>query len=99
MVKGGSVYILTNKNKTTLYVGVTSDLIARIQEHQNKVYPKSFTSKYNLSVLIYMEHLPSIQEAIQREKHIKGKTRAWKEILINTVNPEWHDLAPEVLKW
>jgi putative endonuclease len=99
MIRGGSIYILTNKNKTTLYVGVTSNLIARIQEHQNKTYPKSFASRYNLTLLIYMEHFPSIEEAIQREKHIKGKTREWKEKLINADNPHWKDLAPEVLNW
>lgn len=93
---GGSIYIITNKNNTTLYVGVTSDLQARIWEHQNKVYPKSFSARYNLNKLIYYEHFSSIQEAIDREKYIKGKVRTWKEELIAKKNPEWSDLYLEV---
>ena len=54
MAYGGSVYILTNKNKTTLYVGVTSDISSRIREHIDKIYPRSFTARYNLSLLVYM---------------------------------------------
>lgn len=97
--KGGTVYILTNKNKTTLYVGVTSDMGSRLREHINKTYPKSFTARYNLNVLIYMEHFSSIEEAIVREKKIKAKTRKNKEMLINQINPEWANLADEVLSW
>lgn len=85
--KGGSVYILTNKNKTTLYTGVTSDLGSRLREHLSSAFPKSFTARYNLKVLLYMEHFSSIEEAIQKEKAIKGKTRINKEKLINSVNP------------
>ncbi len=99
MAYGGSIYILTNKNKTTLYTGVTSDLGARIRQHRDKAFPKSFTARYNLTVLIYMEHFSSIEEAIQREKAIKAKTRINKEKLINSVNPNWDDLANEVLNW
>ncbi len=97
--KGGTVYILTNKTRTTLYTGVTSDIISRIQEHRNKVYPGSFTARYNLTVLIYFENFSTIQEAIEREKKIKGKTRKNKEILINKMNPQWLDLSTEVLSW
>jgi putative endonuclease len=99
MVHGGSVYILTNKNKTTLYTGVTSDLTSRLIEHRDKVFPNSFTAKYNLTILVYMEHFSSIEEAILREKAIKGKTRINKEKLINSVNPNWDDLSEEVLNW
>lgn len=98
-VRGGTVYILTNKNRTTLYTGVTSDIASRISQHKKKVYPKSFTSRYNLNVLIYMEHYSMIEEAIDREKKIKSKTRKNKEIMINKVNPEWKDLLNEVLDW
>ncbi len=52
MIKGGAVYILTNKNNTTLYTGVTSDLISRVVEHSQKIYPNSFTSKYNITKLV-----------------------------------------------
>jgi putative endonuclease len=99
MVHGGSVYILTNKNKTTLYTGVTSDLTSWLIEHRDKVFPNSFTAKYNLTILVYMEHFSSIEEAILREKAIKGKTRINKEKLINSVNPNWDDLSEEVLNW
>ena len=97
--KGGTVYILTNKNRTTLYTGVTSDIASRIIEHKKKIYPKSFTARYNLHVLIYVEHYSMIEEAIDREKKIKSKTRKNKEIMINKVNPEWKDLSNEVLDW
>ncbi|WP_268123699.1 GIY-YIG nuclease family protein [Roseivirga pacifica] len=97
--KGGSLYILTNKNKTTLYTGVTSDLASRLREHLLGVYPKSFTARYNLKILVYMEHFSSIEEAIRREKAIKGKTRINKEKLINSNNPNWENLAEEVLSW
>ena len=90
---------MTNKNKTTLYVGVTSDIIARIQQHKNKFDPRSFTARYNLDRLIYMGHFQSIEEAIDREKYIKGKSRKWKEELISSQNPSWDDLSNEVLNW
>jgi len=93
------VYILTNKRRTTLYTGVTSDLPSRIRQHIDKVYPKSFSARYNLTNLIYMEHLSTIEEAIDREKKIKGKSRANKEKLISDYNPDWKDLTPEVLNW
>ncbi len=99
MERGGSVYILTNKNKTTLYVGVTSDLSSRIRQHLNKEFPHSFSARYNLTHLIYMEHFSSIEEAIEREKKIKSKTRVNKEKLITKHNPNWNDLANDVLNW
>ena len=99
MQRGGSVYILTNINKTTLYTGVTSDLVSRILEHKQKKNPNSFSAKYNLNILVYYENFPSIEEAIDREKFIKGKSRKWKEDLINQKNPEWDDLWFEIEKW
>ena len=99
MGKGGSVYIITNRNKTTLYTGVTSNLVARIQEHRTKKYPQSFSARYNLHDLVYVEHFSSIQEAIAREKYIKGKSRKWKEELIAKHNPNWDDMTNEILNW
>ncbi len=99
MTKGGCVYIMTNVNRTTLYVGVTSDLYSRVLDHREKVYPKSFTAKYNLSVLVYCESFYSIEEAIAREKQIKAGSRLNKEKLINMMNPEWRDLFEDVKKW
>ncbi|HTM98827.1 MAG TPA: GIY-YIG nuclease family protein, partial [Pedobacter sp.] len=68
MERGGWVYIMTNKNKTTLYVGVTSNLPARIFQHKSHYYPRSFTAKYNLEYCIYFECHSTIIEAIAREK-------------------------------
>ena len=97
MQYGGSVYIVTNKNRTTLYVGVTSNLAARIQEHREKKYPNSFTARYNLDRLVFYENFTRIEEAIAREKQLKGGSRKKKEELINNLNPEWKDLGDEVL--
>lgn len=91
------MYIVTNKNRTTLYVGVTSNLAARIQEHREKKYPHSFTARYNLDRLVFYENFTRIEEAIAREKQLKGGSRKKKEELINNLNPEWKDLGDEVL--
>ena len=100
MMRGGSIYFMTNKNKTTLYLGVTSNLIRRIQEHKNHFYPYSFTAKYNLEYLIYYEFFSSIDEAIIMEKQIKKWRREKKEALINKDNPNWDDLwGKEVKYW
>ena len=85
MKKGGSIYILTNKNKTTLYVGVTADLFSRLQEHKSGLNKKSFTYRYNLYYLVYYEVHSSILEAIAREKEIKKWRREKKECLINAL--------------
>ena len=92
MERGGSVYIMTNRHNTVLYTGVTSNLLSRIYEHKNKSFPKSFTSKYNIDKLVYYEHLPTIEEAIEREKQVKKYGKRKKSILINSINPEWNDL-------
>ena len=93
-MRGGWVYILTNKNHTALYVGVTNDLRTRLWEHKSKQSPRSFTARYNVDKLIYYEWFESIVDAIAREKHIKRKTRKWKEDLIRRVNSEWKELRP-----
>jgi putative endonuclease len=84
---------MTNSNNTTLYVGVTSNLTKRLYEHQSKKYPKSFTAKYNIHKLVYFETFTRIEEAILREKQIKAGSRAKKEQLIDSINPEWKDLG------
>lgn len=88
----GFVYIMTNKNKTTLYIGVTSDLEKRVKEHTDHVFKKSFTARYNLEYCIYYESFMLIDEAINREKQIKGWSRKKKEELINKLNPTWESL-------
>ncbi|WP_424964144.1 GIY-YIG nuclease family protein [Ekhidna sp.] len=99
MERGGVVYILTNRSNTTLYVGATSDLYPRIVEHREKKYPGSFTARYNISKLVYYEALPTITEAIDREKQLKGGSRKKKEDLINSVNPKWRDLFDDISRW
>lgn len=99
MKKEGFVYIITNKNHTTLYTGVTSDLLRRISDHKNRTYLKSFSARYNLEKLVYYEGFHSIVEAIEREKAIKGGSRKAKEKLINELNPDWKDLYTEVENW
>ena len=96
--KGGCVYIITNKNHTTLYVSITSDLITRIYEHKNKIYRNSFSYRYNLENLLYYETYSSIEEAIAREKQLKGGSRKRKIELINKINPEWKDLSKNILE-
>ena len=81
------VYILTNKAKTVLYTGVTNNLKRRLQEHNEKLNPKSFTAKYNLNYLIYYEKYGWIQQAIAREKEIKLLRRDLKLELIKEFNP------------
>ena len=98
MNKVGFIYIVTNKWRTTLYTGVTSDLVQRVWRHRNKYYPKSFSAKYNTTYLIYYEVIDSIEDAIKREKYIKGKSRKFKENLINSINPCWVDLYEEFKK-
>jgi putative endonuclease len=99
MQKGGAVYILTNAHHTTLYIGVTNDLQRRLYEHQNGLNRNSFVIKYNLTKLIYYEGFHAIEEAIIREKQLKGWIRKKKIDLINSMNPSWKDLGEEVMNW
>ena len=92
MKKFGYVYMLTNKNKSVLYIGMTSNLERRIYEHRNRLIP-GFTKKYNLHHLVYFEKFDSIVEAIRMEKSLKGKLRSKKEALISASNPNWIDLS------
>jgi len=96
MKKGGWVYIMSSMNNTTLYVGVTSELGARIAQHKERFYRGSFTSKYNCKKLVYYNRFDTILEAIAEEKRIKGGSRRSKEILINKMNPKWNDLYDQV---
>ncbi len=99
MVIGGCIYIMTNYQRSTLYIGVTSDLPYRIYQHRLKVYPASFTAKYDLTLCVYYEVFTTIEEAIAREKQLKRWSRTKKEILINQINKEWKDLSSEILEW
>lgn len=91
------MYILSNKYCTVLYVGVTSDLIRRVYEHKNHFDKDSFTSKYNVTRLVYFEETSDVRVAIEREKQIKSWNRARKTSLIMENNPKWIDLYPQLL--
>ena len=86
------VYILTNKVHTVLYTGATNSLSRRIWQHKNKIMP-GFTSRYNLNCLLYFEEFRDINNAIAREKQIKGWSRAKKIALIAEKNPQSNDLS------
>ncbi|MGH7900632.1 MAG: GIY-YIG nuclease family protein [Thermodesulfobacteriota bacterium] len=89
------VYIMTNKNNTVLYAGVTSDLKRRVYEHKGKLVD-GFTKKYNLNKLVYYEVLEDIHTAISREKQIKAGSRQKKIDLINGLNKKWTDLYEDL---
>ena len=90
-----AVYIMTNDRRTVLYTGVTSDLRARVHEHRTRRDPSSFTARYNATKLVYFELTPNVAAAIAREKQIKGGPRSRKIALIESVNPDWHDLSAD----
>lgn len=91
-MKSSYVYIITNKNNTVLYTGVTSDLLGRINQHKYKIY-NGFTARYNCDKLVFYVEFTSIAEAILFEKKIKAGNRKNKEKLIDNLNPEWKDLS------
>lgn len=86
-----AVYILTNVNNTTFYIGVTSNFPKRIWEHKNK-FVDGFTKKYNVDKLVYYELTENIETAINREKQLKNWHRDWKIKLIKKINPNFDDL-------
>ncbi len=96
MNKHPSVYIITNKPLGTLYIGVTSNLMTRVWQHQHHLV-KGFSNKYNLMRLVYFEMHESMYEAISREKAMKKWNRAWKIELIEEMNPDWDDLYYSLL--
>ena len=89
-MKSFYVYILSSK-AGVLYTGVTNDIMRRVYEHKNKLID-GFTKKYNITRLAYFEVFNNIEDAIRREKQIKGWSRKKKNELINTVNQDWNDL-------
>jgi putative endonuclease len=91
------VYILASARNGTHYVGVTSDLIRRVQEHREGLVP-GFTRRYGVKLLVFFELHHDINTAILREKRIKRWHRAWKLELIEKHNPQWKDLWPELVE-
>jgi putative endonuclease len=96
MSKEPCVYILSNRHHTVLYTGVTSDIARRIHEHKEG-RGSVFTRRYQLKRLVFVECFPTMLEAIEAEKCIKGRSRAKKIALIEAVNPEWRDLSEDLL--
>jgi putative endonuclease len=91
-MKQPHIYIMTNIKNTTLYIGVTSQLVQRVYQHKSKL-TLGFTHKYNLNKLVYFESFETMYDAITREKQLKNWRRAWKENLIEQINPNWLDLS------
>ena len=88
---GGWVYIMTNKRHKVLYIGVTSDLAARVDQHRTG-RGSAFCRRYGLTRLVHAEEYAEIYSALTREKAMKAWKRAWKIELIEKFNPEWNDL-------
>ncbi len=89
------VYILASRIGGTLYIGVTNDLVRRVDEHKSCV-AESFTKRHEVNRLVYFECFDEIEQAIHREKRLKKWPRAWKTALIEKDNPNWIDLYPEI---
>ena len=96
MEKLGYVYFMTNRSNSVLYVGITNSLKRRIQEH-SEGRGSAFTHKYNCNKLVYFEVLPTIEQAIAREKQIKHYKRDWKNELVESMNPNWADLGRDII--
>jgi putative endonuclease len=93
MAKHYAVYILASQKNGTLYIGVTSSLLQRMVQHKSLAVP-GFTRRYGITNLVYVEVFTDVNEAIAREKQLKGWNRAWKIKLVEQSNPNWDDLDP-----
>ena len=96
MTKQSFVYIMTNYTNTTVYVGVTNNLVRRVYEHKNGLI-EGFTKRYHLTKLVYYEQFDDITMAIAREKQLKAGSRQKKNDLINGFNKEWVDLYDSIV--
>jgi putative endonuclease len=90
------VYILASRKNGTLYTGVTSNLVQRVWQHKNDA-AEGFTKKYGVHLLVWFESHATMDSAIDREKAIKEWKRQWKLELIESANPQWRDLYPEIV--
>ena len=95
MAKTGSVYILTNKSRSVLYTGVTSNLKGRVWQHRTGAVT-GFTSRYKVNQLVYYEICGDMTATVTREKQVKNYSRAKKAMLVTKMNPEWRDLYDEL---
>ena len=91
------VYMMASGKRGTLYTGVTSNLVYRIQQHREHFLPDSFTARYNVNRLVWFEAQDSAESAIRREKQIKEWRRAWKVEMIQEANPTWRDLFEDIV--
>jgi putative endonuclease len=89
------VYILASRKDGTIYIGVTNDIVRRVYEHRQKAVP-GFTSKYNITQLVWFEIYDDPISAISREKELKKWRRDWKVQLIEKQNPQWMDLYESI---
>ena len=90
------VYILANTKRGVLYVGVTNNLIRRLEQHRSKAIP-SFTREHGVTRLVYFEEFSSITDARTRERALKRWRRDWKFELIEKLNPDWNDLGSQLV--
>lgn len=97
MKNGGWVYIMTNHKMGTLYIGSTSDIEYRALQHKHKFFQNSFTAKYGLNKLVYLEFWESLEDMVKRERQMKEWKRNWKIKLIVQKNPEWNDFYQDFL--
>ena len=95
-MKQPCVYILASQRHGTLYVGVTSDIVKRVWEHKQDAV-EGFTKKYAVHMLVWYEQHETMGPAISREKAIKEWRRSWKIEMIESSNPGWRDLYPELV--
>ena len=91
------IYVMTNKTRTTIYIGVSNDLVTRVVQHQCGE-TEGFTKTYKLNRLVYYEIFDDVRDAIAREKQLKGWRREKKNALIATLNPHWEDLSTKLLQ-
>jgi len=91
------VYILANATNVAIYTGVTNNLIRRVFEHKENADPKSYTAKYKIHKLVYYETTTDVKAALEREKQIKDWNRKRKNQLVESMNPTWRDLYPEII--
>jgi putative endonuclease len=96
-MKNYYVYVLTNKPRGTLYIGMTNNLVRRGYEHRNGLID-GFTKKYNPKSLVYLEVFNRVEDAILREKRLKKWNRQWKIELIEKDNPDWTDLYEQLVE-
>ena len=93
---GGWVYIMADRYRGTMYVGVTSDIVARVSQHRSGA-GSDFCVRYGLNRLVWAEHCDSVDVAIAHEKRVKRWRREWKFALVEKANPEWDDLFDRLL--